>query len=435
MQINKPNKAPRTQQGTPAVPSTPLAELHRTVLACLLWEKQFYESGADIAARIRELVPKCKPSDVSNLAVWARTRLHLRHVPLLLMRELARHPGKPWFSTALTTVIQRADELTEFLAIYWLEGKRPLPKQVKKGLAGAFRKFDAYQLGKYNRDGAVKLRDVLFLTHPKPKDEEQAAVWKQLAEGTLPAPDTWEVALSAGADKKATFERLMEDGNLGYMALLRNLRNMEEANVDRGMIKACLLEGAEKSRALPFRFIAAAKAAPSFEPTLDEAMIRSVTSLPKLPGKTLVLIDVSGSMNYKLSERSDLTRMQAAAALAVLVRAVAEDCLVYTFSEKLVMVPPRNGMALIDAIAHSQHNVGTYLGKAIETLREAQPECDRLIVVTDEQSADLVRGPIGRGYMINVASNKNGVGYGDWTRITGFSEAVVQYIQSVEGEV
>ena len=63
----------------------------------------------------------------------------------------------------LTRVIQRADELTEFVAIYWSEGKLPLSAQVKKGLAAAFRKFDAYALAKYNRENPVKLRDVLFL--------------------------------------------------------------------------------------------------------------------------------------------------------------------------------------------------------------------------------------------------------------------------------
>ena len=96
----------------------------------------------------------------------------------------------------LARVIQRADELSEFVAIYWKDGHVPLSAQVKKGLAAAFPKFDEYQLAKYDRGGPIKLRDVLFLCHAKPRDQAQADVWKQLVSGSLTTPDTWEVALS-----------------------------------------------------------------------------------------------------------------------------------------------------------------------------------------------------------------------------------------------
>jgi len=86
----------------------------------------------------------------------------------------------------------------------------------------AFTKFDAYQLAKHDSDRVgVKLRDVLFLCHAKPKDAEQAAVWKKLVENTLEPPDTWEVALSAGKDKRENFQRLLREGELGGMAVLR----------------------------------------------------------------------------------------------------------------------------------------------------------------------------------------------------------------------
>jgi 60 kDa SS-A/Ro ribonucleoprotein len=87
-------------------------------------------------------------------------------------------------------VIQRADELGEFVALYWKEKKQPLSAVFKRGLAGAFTKFDAYQLAKYDRESVVKLRDVLFLCHAKAKDEAQAALWKKLVENTLESPDT-----------------------------------------------------------------------------------------------------------------------------------------------------------------------------------------------------------------------------------------------------
>ena len=254
---------------------------------------------------------------MAALAIEARERFNLRHAPLLLLVALTRTgAGTTLAADAITRVIQRADELTEFLAVYWRNGRRPLSKQTKRGLARAFGKFDAYQLAKYDRDGPIRLRDVLFLTHPKPRDEAQAALWKALAERTLPAPDTWEVALSGGADKRSTFERLLAERKLGYLALLRNLRNMDEAGVNEALVREAILARRGGERVLPFRYVAAARAAPRFEPWLDEALMEAVLQGPVFGGRTLVLVDVSGSMAARLSSRSDLTRMDAAAALA-----------------------------------------------------------------------------------------------------------------------
>ena len=185
-------------------------------MACLLWEDQFYEDGVEISGRIAELVPKVEAGKVADMAIEAREKMKLRHAPLLLVREMARHAThRALVGETLARVIQRADELTEFLAIYWKDGRVPLSGQVKKGLAAAFGKFDAYQLAKYDRPGPVRLRDVLFLSHAKPRDEAQAEVWKGLVEGKLTPPDTWEVALSAGADKRMAWERLIQERKLG----------------------------------------------------------------------------------------------------------------------------------------------------------------------------------------------------------------------------
>lgn len=422
-----------THEGGKASHVSPIEELRRTVLACMLFEKNFYESGETVADRIKRLVPLCKPHEVAELAIEAREKQRLRHAPLLLVRELARDAKRFSVAETLCRVIQRADELAEFLALYWSDGKTPLAKQVKKGLACAFEKFDGYALAKYNRDATVKLRDVLFMVHAKPKDEAQAALWKALAEGRLAPPDTWEVALSGGADKKEAFERLLREGKLGYMALLRNLRNLQQAEVDSALVFDSLKAGAAKSKALPFRYVAAARAVPAWEPQIDEAMQIALGGLEKLPGTTAILVDVSGSMDSPLSAKSDLTRIDAAAALAVLVRGVCDDCRVFTFSNALVEVPPRSGMALIDAVTRSQQHGGTQLGAAVTALgSRVNLKADRLIVITDEQSADAVGKPIGRGYIINVATSERGVGYGDWLHVNGFSEAVVQYIQATE---
>lgn len=427
-----------THEGATAARITPEQELRRSVAACMLWESSFYESGEDIAARIKRLVPLCRPEFVAAVAFEARTKMKLRHAPLLLVAVMAGCvPHARLVGKLLPDVIQRADELAEFVAIYAkVNGvtpdkvKKKLSAQVKAGLAVAFQKFDEYAIAKYNRDGAVKLRDVLFLCHAKPNDAEQDALWKRLIDGKLASPETWENRLSRGEDKKATFERMMAEGELGALAFLRNLRNMQEAGVSRDLIEG-YASAVNIARVLPFRFIAAARAVPAFEDLLEPMMLRACEGREKLPGKTLVLLDVSGSMDAPVSYKSDIHRIDAACGVAILLRELCESVEVLTFSDTVVQVAPRRGFALRDAIITSQRHGGTYLGKAVQAVNE-QRQFDRLIVMTDEQSADRVPDPKGSGYVINVASEKNGVGYGKWNHIDGWSEAVIDFIQESE---
>jgi 60 kDa SS-A/Ro ribonucleoprotein len=423
---------PRTHEGAPAATITSEQALRRSVLACMLWEGEFYESGATIAARIRELVPRVAAEKVASLAVEARTAMKLRHAPLLLVREMARHAShRALVAETLVRVVQRADELTEFVAIYWADGRRPLSAQVKKGLAGAFARFDEYSLAKYDRAGAVRLRDVLFLSHAKPFDADQALLWRRLIAGELATPDTWEVALSSGGDKRAHWERLLIERRLGALALLRNLRNMKDAGVHETEVIAAL-DAMRTDRVLPFRFLAAARHAPQWEEALVRAMFRSLAGAERLAGHTIVLVDVSGSMVAPLSRRSEMLRTDAAYGLAVLLREIAEKVSIYTFSNDAKLVPPRRGFALRDAMESSQQHLGTYLGKALDAVHDHAAPYDRIIVITDEQSHDRISAPRGRGYVINVASARNGVGYGPWTHIDGFSEAVIDYIRELE---
>ena len=296
-------------------------------------------------------MPLVEPERVAALAIAAREDMKLRHAPLLVLREMARHAThRGLVADTLVRVIQRPDEMTELLAIYWADAlgpmqqrkRQPISAQIKKGLARAVTKFDAYQLAKYDRDGAVRIRDVLFLVHAKPKDAEQEKVWKQLVEGELSAPDTWEVALSAGGDKRETFERLIAEKKLGGLALLRNLRLMQKAEVPRETI-AGAIEAMRVDRILPYRFITAARYAPDFEPELESAMLKSIKDHARLKGRTRLLIDVSGSMDAALSRQSEMTRLEAACGLAILAREICEKVEIFTFSNEVAKspAPPR----------------------------------------------------------------------------------------------
>jgi hypothetical protein len=138
-------------------------------------------------------------------------------------------------------------------------------------------------------------------------------------------------------------------------------------------------------------------------------------------------------MEAAISNRSEMRRTDAAYGLAILLREIAEKVTVYAFSNEAKLVAPRRGMALRDALDQSQVHGGTYLGKAIA---QVEANCrngyDRMVVITDEQSHDQVGAPRGRGYVINVASNRNGVGYGAWMHVDGWSEAVVEFIAELE---
>lgn len=420
-----------THEGAPAVANISIeAQLRRSVLSCLLWENEFYESGKTIADRIVDLASQIQPQTLSRLALEARHTFNLRHVPLLLCDVLSKTgSGDPIVSNTISQVISRADEPGELLSIFWRNGRKMVPAGMRKGICKALVKFDEYQLAKYDRDGAVKIRDVLRIVRPTPDSLEQSALWKRAKDRQLEVPDTWEVALSGGANKKETFERLLLDGKLGYLALLRNLRNMSQANVDPDLVNKAIRDrkgGAQ--RVLPFRYVAAARAAPQYEPALDAALHAAIHELPALDGKTIVLVDVSGSMDAKLSSKSDMRRIDAAAALASIIP--ASEKRVFAFDTSVAELPPRSGLAGVDAILRKVGG-GTSIGHAVQWVNE-YPH-DRLIVITDEQSHDHVPAPTAPlAYMINVASNKNGVGYGRWIHIDGFSEGVLRYINEIE---
>ena len=417
-----------THEGAVAKRINAEQQLRRSVMACMLWESEFYESGVEIGERIASLVPLCKPETVHAMAVEARTTMKLRHTPLWLLVACLKYPTH-WsgVTDTVSKIVRRADEPAELLAMIRKAGHKAIPHSVRRGLDMAMRGFNEHQLAKYDRAGDFKIRDVFRMVHPKPETDERSALWKRAVNGELATPDTWETSLSAGKDKKETWTRLLAENRLGGLALLRNLRNMIGVGVDDGAIRQAIV-AMDTSRILPFRFIAAARYAPQFEPELEAAMFRSTSELPKLAGKTTILIDVSGSMDVALSSKSDMHRLDAACGMAMVARELCESVRVVSFSDTVVEVPPRRGFALRDAIVGSQAHSGTYLGRALSVVDNG----GRIAVVTDEQSHDNVPGPKGVGYMINVASDANGVGYGKWTHIDGFSEGVFGWLAEHE---
>ncbi len=435
MKLNTKNH-PVTHNGGKAVEINAYERLKRTVLACLLFEDNFYEDGVKAVDRIKELCTQCTSRQICAIASYAATKYHLRHVPLQLIVESLKHKDKfACLADTIYAIITRPDMMCDLLALYWKDGKKPLANKLKKGLAKAFTKFDEYSLAKYNRDNAIKLRDVLFLCHPKPINKDQEDLWKRLVNKELKTPDTWEVRLSAGEDKKESFQELLESKKMGKLAILRNLRNMFDAGISKELVGSELLRNTKEM--FPFQYIAAAKACPSWEDIVDPAMIEACSLKTKLNGRTLLLIDVSGSMDQALSAKSVMSRLDAACGMAILLRECCEEISILTFSEGIAHIAPRRGMALRDGICQSMKHSSTMLGQSVQwLLNNWKHPYDRFIIITDEQSNDDIPNvPKSKNYILNIGNYQNGIGNkNQWLTISGFSEASIDYIREIESE-
>jgi 60 kDa SS-A/Ro ribonucleoprotein len=451
------------------------AALRRLVGANLLWEDQYYRKGD---ATVNDLVRAARAAGIVATVDMAREAVSLwklRHVPLALTAVAAdmarenRLPDGSYFGPSIRKlvphVVTRADMVAELLAVYAklndipvnkLKGR--IPMALKRGLADAMSNFDRYQLSKWDREKAIRLRDVLFLTHPNPnrigsryKAETLKDIWAELASNTLGAADTWEVGLSAGGDKKEVFTRLLIEQKLGDQAFLMNLRNMIDSGVDRGLI-ADSMRDRKFARTLPFQFIAAAEAAPQIESHIDAAMLRALQQEPRLSGKTLLVVDVSGSMRGSMGGKSKLDRLDAASGLAILVAGQSDAVRVFVTAgsdparqHKTGEIPARQGMALRSAIRESLDRMGgggIFFTQCLEYIRGvAADDYERVIVITDEQDTDSVaeRNPARapklakHNYIFNVGAYDIGLNAKQhWDTVTGFSEAAVRYVAFAE---
>lgn len=358
--------------------------LYTRVATSLVGEPKFYQDGADHDAEILSdvrAVAELDPEWILKLAAYARQVLHLRSVPTLLLVEASLIPAcKPWVRQYSPQIVRRADELTEVVAYFTRRvgdigsrgqsgGAYAFPNSLKRALADAFSRFDEYQLVKYDREGQVKLRDVLRVIdrkvgYPVGQAMRDYLVQGKLDEGALPltaaknrlmrqeqfgeearalaqaAHATWEVVISKFGGSKETWEAVIPQ--MGYMALLRNLRNFLKAGVDLKPVLARITDSNEvqRSKQLPFRFFSAfreveqMKSCEGRHATLEavcQALELSVVNLPKLPGVTLIAADNSGSMEATLSQRGSVRYADVANLMGAIAHSLCEEAVVGAF--------------------------------------------------------------------------------------------------------
>lgn len=428
------------------------ALLRRAVMACLLWEDLAYESGASGADNIASLIPLVSPATVCNIAVEARVDQKLRHVPLFIASEMTKYKShRSYVGELLPRIVLRADEIAEFLAIYMKDGKHPLAKQVKIGLAQAFDNFNQYQFSKYQgADSEISLRDAMFMVHPIPATPEREALYQMIANKKLPLAMTWEQRLSSGENKKFVWEDMIAKKELGALAFLRNLRNMEEAEVDPVIIREGL-KNVDGKWLLPINYLAAAKASPRYEKEIEQLMLAGWSQIQKLSGYTIFVVDVSGSMNSDISGKSKMSRMEVAKAMAMIAASVCERVTIYATAgndmsvvHKTKLIPTRQGFGMMSAIDAEINNLGgggIFTRQCLEYIKSQEHETpDRIIIFSDSQDCDrgnnAIPKPFGKkNYIVDVSAHSHGVNYkGVWTsEISGWSDKFLTYIAALEG--
>ncbi|SIR86832.1 TROVE domain-containing protein [Micromonospora avicenniae] len=429
-----------TAEGAPGFAREPRAELFLLGVSNMVGEDTFYEDAAGRDARFRELIAAVAVTDpdwFARFVSWLRTGAMLRSAAVVAALEGARAQvaaGVPGSRAIVDAALQRADEPGEALA-YWL-GRygRALPKPVKRGIADAVaRLYHERSLLKYDSEScAVRFGDVIDLTHPAAEDERQGDLFRHALDRrhkrdnpppasltTLAARAelmgmpveqrravidpavlgaagmTWEALAGwrQAAMDAAAWEAIIP--SMGYLALLRNLRNFDQAGVRDAVAESVAQKLADpgevaRSRVLPMRFLSAYNAAPSLRwaYALEKALQHALVNVPALDGRTLILIDTSGSMTSSFSKDGTLRCWDAATVFGLALAARAQDATVVSFSNASRVFPAVVGESVLAAVRRFKDG-GYFYGGGTETekaVRGHYDRHDRVVILTDEQA-------------------------------------------------
>ncbi|WP_280260288.1 TROVE domain-containing protein [Nocardia abscessus] len=465
--ISETRPTGRTFEGGAGYARTPQSELFLLAVTNMVGEHTFYESAGERDERYAALVRAATiatPEWTARFLRWLRTEANLRSAAIVGAAEFAKarlDAGAAGMSRQVVdSVLRRADEPGELLAYWTAVHGRALPQPVKRGVADAVRRlYDERALLKWDSTArAFRFADVLQLTHPTPASDRpwQGALFAHALDrryGRATEPDAALTVLGARAElmarpvqqRRALFDdaeraraTLHAAGmtweavagwlqgpmdatvwealipSMGYMAKLRNLRNFDQAGVSDAVAADVAGELADpgrvaRSRQLPMRFLSAYRAAPSLRwgHALEQALGHSLAAVPALSGRTLVLVDTSGSMQAGFAKDGSLARWDAAAlfGLALARRCAHADVVSYSSvgstrqgraQPASLVFPQRRGEPVLGAVRRWREE-GYFLGWGTDTVgavREHYAGHDRVVILTDEQAHD---GDVGGG--------------------------------------
>ena len=417
-------------------------------------EDTYYESASLQMTRVKELVSKVLESDdgvawLAGFTKWLRADANIRSMSIAIALVTAKtmlDQGITGSRSIVSNVLQRADEPAEAIGYWYTNYGRKLPQPVKRGIADAAKRlYNERSVFKYDSDSkAIRFADVIQLVHPDPSSLKQSAVFKfaldrryndkalptvkvkgrdgEIVEFTLNVAAEREKVKSLGgvelrklANEGKLTEYLKSSGmtweslssiidggmdakaweavipTMGYMALLRNLRNFLNAGVSTEVLDQIAARIADpdevaKSKQLPFRFWSAYKETEhsnQFSLAIERAFDASLVNVPALSGRTLILVDMSGSMWGRMSAKSDLMRHDAAALFGAALAKRADEADLVRFgsgSEAIKFTKSTSVLKLKDKLTKDLG--GTDLGRALTKHYKGH---DRVIILTDEQ--------------------------------------------------
>jgi hypothetical protein len=466
-----------TFEGAPGYARDVKSELFLLAVSNMVGEDSFYEKAGERDSRYRELVREATLSDpewTARLLKWLRTEANMRTASLVGAAEYtkARLDERivsnitPTCRQVVDSVLQRADEPGEMLAYWTSTYGRSVPKPVKRGVADAVKRlYNERSFLKWDGDSkGYRFGDVIDLVHPTASAEWQGDLFAHALDKRHGRPDaipstalrmlharaalmalpvadrrailadtsvlaaagmTWESLagwLKGPMDAKA-WEAVIP--SMGYMALVRNLRNFDQAGVSDEMAaqvaaKLADPEQVARSRQLPLRFLSAYRAAPSLRWALplEKAITHSLANVPRLKGRTLILVDTSGSMHAGFSKDGTLMRWDAAAVFGIALGSRCEQASVVSFSggwgtAATKVFPIQKGESLLRSVDR-WNSGGYFLGGGTETAAAIQAHLrghDRLVILTDEQAAHSVEHVVPTStalYTWNLAGYKYG---------------------------
>lgn len=453
------------KDGHAAYSMTDKAKLITQVLTSFFNESKFYGDNSSDMLKTIQRVAKTSPEFIAKLAVFARKEFNMRSVAHVLTACLANEEkGKAYVRSTVWSVCQRGDDLTEIMSFYLATFGKPIPNALKRGINDVLGRMDEYSLAKYKgTSNGVKMRDLLCLCHPKPRNDAQSDLWKRLLENNLATPLTWETQLSANGNNRETWEKLIDSGKVGYMAMLRNLRNIIIAN-PRNIEKVFSTiedpDAVRRSKQLPFRFLSAYKSIQGIGGSraldaLENAVSESVLNMPVLRGTTVIAVDVSGSMSSKVSDKSDVTCGEIGMLLGVIANRICENSIFFTFDDKLNREDLPRSVGILYATTHrGMHGGATNMELPFKSMQQHGIKADRIIFLSDNQcnmssggwwykpvqtAADEYRKATGNDLWVH-AIDLQGYGtqqfHGPKTNIiAGWSEKVFAFIKLAENGI
>lgn len=460
----------------------PLQALFELVTGAVYGVDTMYESSSDKVARLRKALAAVLKADglvgadvAARIALYARHKIGMRTMPIVMGVELLKatrdaglkfEHGRKFISL----LINRADELTDLyayaLSVFGEKGKVPLA--IKRGVGDAFNQFDGYQLAKYNREeGQVTLKRLLRIVHPTPASDVQSKLFDQLMRDTLPSPNTWEFRLSQNGMLPANEQLSKADlwtelvthrgaGEMGYMGLIRNLRNIAQAGVSQGTLEAVAArirdpKAVAKSRMLPWAFINAhevateAKLPAVLRNAVSDAIELSLGNMPSLGERVWFIGDVSSSMNNGGAGVRNPPVKAMAILMAAMFKAQKGEVAISLFSDRAEFVTglnPRDSVTTLFQGIMKKVYGGTNIDAAFAQKSMLGWEPDTVVVLSDMEVNGAshyglrvpAKGLFKKGTLqlaINLNSSETTPldPRDGWIQLQGWSEKLFKYVE------